>query len=153
MKIIVPAGMLKAVDEAISTARGIGCDLIAGHVRDIALEAALRWLSENPIEPSNKQIGEMILSAPYSNTRQAYTSTIFCITEWQKRMILAPEPENDVEKLLKSWLATTDTLFASIIAKEYPYYERSILKIRDQCRENIIATIEDYRRGQKAKEK
>ena len=64
-KILVPDGMLAAVDGAISEARhkrrrfyGHG-ELASGTVRDIALDAALRWLSENPIVPTWQQIQDM----------------------------------------------------------------------------------------------
>jgi hypothetical protein len=86
-EIRVPEGMLKA---SLSSGVFEGTD-----DAQKALEAALRWLSENPIVPDAKQVGEMVISAPYSNTRQAYTSTIFCITEWQKRMFLALEPKSE----------------------------------------------------------
>jgi len=56
------------------------------------LESALRWLSENPIVPSDEQLEAMIQQArkigdPYLGLWREV------VVEWQRRMFLAPEPE------------------------------------------------------------
>ena len=60
------------------------------------LEAALRWLSENPIVPTKEQIDSMIgsnsqLHWGWDTYWREHTSA--WITEWQRRMFLTPEPE------------------------------------------------------------
>ena len=73
-KIVVPDGMLKAAIE---------CRNLEGiHKRtfEAILEAALRWLSDNPIKPTRHQVTELMVIP-------------FMFEEWQRRMFLAPEPE------------------------------------------------------------
>lgn len=80
-KIVVPDGMFLSVDEAISKTRGIGCDITGGQVRDVTLEAALRWLYDEL---------DSLERVPYDNVMaHQYNS---CIAD-VRRMFLAPEPE------------------------------------------------------------
>lgn len=77
-KIVVPQGMRKAV---------INAGVFA--TTDEQLEAALCWLSENPIVPTMAQydaIGDEMTRAGYQ-----FTPWNFAIA-WQRRMFLAPEP-------------------------------------------------------------
>jgi hypothetical protein len=56
------------------------------------LEAALRWLSDNPIVPTAKQSAELE-SLCRLNDEPMCMDAIFYCSEWQRRMFLAPEPE------------------------------------------------------------
>ena len=80
-KIAAPEGMLEA---AATEARNLG----SGWVQ--ILEAALRWLSENPIEPTPQWIHEVWRQ---ERNPQAGTFALRVIREWQRRMFLAPESE------------------------------------------------------------
>jgi hypothetical protein len=77
-KIVVPGGMLKAAMG--ETHRPDGNDAFVCGI----LEAALRWLAENPIVPSDEDIESM--------REEAALARHFAV-EWQRRMFLAPEPE------------------------------------------------------------
>jgi len=126
-KIVVPEGMVKAVDYAISKARGIGRDITGGQVRDIALEVALRWLSNNPILPTMEQAKEMSDSG-----HPCILDGVWYATEWQKRMFLAPEP--NVPQEIADMLQLPDANVLLSIS-------------RDSFKEKII---EAYLRGQKS---
>lgn len=86
-KIVVPEGMYEAALKHQDS--GIQCSA--------ALEAALRWLSDNPIVPTREQAQEIHL-ATYSSFHSEDITTeikINMAVEWQRRMFLAPEPEVD----------------------------------------------------------
>lgn len=92
-KIKVPDGMSRAAIRAASQAWDAGDLKIVyppypnepfyNH-STVILEAALLWLSENPIAPTDKQFFD--LSSDVGDVRMR------CV-EWQRRMFLAPEPE------------------------------------------------------------
>ena len=75
-KIKVPEGMLQAALDSVKD----------GDLLGYALEGALRWLAENPIVPTSKQVQDMIDSDHLS------TIASRC-AEWQRRMFLVSEPE------------------------------------------------------------
>ena len=52
------------------------------------LEAALQWLSENPIVPTSEQSEELAERSGISTGNVQYALSL-----WQRRMFLAPEPE------------------------------------------------------------
>ena len=81
-KIVVPEGMLEAGRSAYSAY------VTAGEGARRILEAALRWLSENPIVPTEEQISSMIGNAPFHRL-----SVLDGAVEWQRRMFVASEPE------------------------------------------------------------
>jgi hypothetical protein len=84
---VVPKGMFQAAKESfwMKTPESL----------EAALEAALRWLSENPIMPTREQASYM-----YDGHRGAHDETVqFCMTEWQRRMFLAPEAHQDRRKV------------------------------------------------------
>ena len=102
-KILVPEGMLKAAVEAVRDRSEFGFHFIdnkdelrSRRARIVAqtqdtLEAALLWLSENPIVPTNEQTQGVcdsifVGSENLLDPRDA-------MVEWQRRMFLAPEPE------------------------------------------------------------
>jgi len=112
-KIVVPEGMLKAARE------GERYEPYGIHG---SLEAALRWLSENPIVPTDKQYKECLLAVDGPNAmiirmyQEGEPQKV--IAEWQRRMFLTPEPEipEDVKDLLWSQpLYECDTEFYEAI--------------------------------------
>jgi hypothetical protein len=99
-KIVVPEGMLKAA---------FGLDVPALWTETplcLILERSLRWLRENPIEPTEVQQREIAVKmAQYQVARMGKFETSdyhiwFPIVEWQRRMFLAAsEPcDNPVVK-------------------------------------------------------
>ena len=87
-KIVVPEGMLEAALD------GLGIEIIKArrqYVKD-TLEAALHWLSENPIVPTEKQIADLAKTMPYEDSGNGNVLAV-AVVEWQRRMYLAPEPE------------------------------------------------------------
>ena len=123
-KILVPEGMLKASVEAVRDRSEFGFHFIDNkdEARIVAqtgdrtvlnvtrhgteqdtLEAALLWLSENPIVPTNEQtqgVCDSIFVGPENllDPRDA-------MVEWQRRMFLAPEPEvpEEIKDLVDSF--------------------------------------------------
>lgn len=97
-RIVVPEGMLKAAiqaDKELYEHWGpIPEDRWGRTTRKAIIEhsvnAALLWLSENPIRPNCEQIGE--ISKWFGSHNHGATCEDFC-EEWQRRMFLAPEPE------------------------------------------------------------
>ena len=131
-KIVVPEGMLNAGRAAYS-----GYVTAEKGARRI-IEAALRWLSENPIVPTDGFLKEMLCRDFFGGQNwtdlqvfffggQNWTDPQvfkFC-EEWQRRMFLAPEPE--VPEAIKDLLWTIDG--------------------DKEDREHNTAILEAYRRG------
>ena len=96
-KIVIPEGMLTAAWQAVSSKMktyipGHGPGEL--HVARIAVEAALLWLSENPIVPTKEQLGPVVKECgKLSQSLYGYGGWIWMITEWQRRMLLAPGPD------------------------------------------------------------
>lgn len=89
-KIVVPEGMLKAACVHIDVSSYGGYEQLQA-VKS-CLPLALRWLSENPIVPTDEQAAALLAVKPdIPETVTPYT-VIVC-TEWQRRMFDAPEPE------------------------------------------------------------
>ena len=84
-KVIVPEGMLKAAWAAMSSYKVTP----ESNSTEEALKGALRWLSENPIVPTDEQVVSILKVA---SPQQGYRNV--CI-EWQRRMFLAPQEETD----------------------------------------------------------
>lgn len=128
--IVVPDGMYQAAMKYQDS--GIQCSA--------ALEAALRWLSENPITPSQKEAGE--LSGWKAREEDAHRHIVqLSIREWQCRMFLAPPPEvpEEVKDLLldESQERRTDFRGANVSSWARPFINEAIL--------------EAYRRGKESK--
>ncbi len=89
---VVPDGMAKAALEFYLNMPG-KVPLTPTGERDLRLllEAALRWLAENPVVPTDAQCG--ILRAVYERTGPSFDDAIQVVAvEWQRIMFLAPEP-------------------------------------------------------------
>ena len=131
-KIKVPEGMLLAASEFDPGAGEYNIEPI--------LEAALRWMSENPILPTTADaltlLQERVASGHLSNKEYCAipATTIRCvIREWQRRMFLAPEPE--VPEVPEVPEAVKDLM--DILGTKCSYV-------------TYLSIIEAYRRGQKS---
>jgi hypothetical protein len=113
-KIVVPEGMLGAV---------LGNDLHALYTVNLVttmIERALRWLSENPIEPTPG------FGSRFMRTLGGYHETEKLVewgaAEWQRRMFLAPEPEvpEELKDLLEGMksMPTLEREWATRVALE-----------------------------------
>jgi hypothetical protein len=104
-KIVVPEEMLRAAFNETHPTTGQYAILRDG------LEAAMRWLSENPIQPTHEQCRDMIDRSglqgervpgiddrPRISTRQAKC----LVVNWQRCMFLAPDPELPGEYLSRT---------------------------------------------------
>ena len=90
-KYVVPDGMLEAAVDAAVKFSGANTIQASPRVKAeieesfrVAIEAAIRWLSENPIVPTDKQ---------YYALCEAQPNNVLRVVEWTRRMFLAPEPE------------------------------------------------------------
>ncbi len=86
-KILIPEAMRKAVESALDHLDPEEFMFYPG------LEAALRWLSENPIVPTDaqtKKIREAFFAQNDVNELIKFT-----LIEWQKHMFIAPEPNEE----------------------------------------------------------
>jgi hypothetical protein len=105
-KYVVPDGMLKAVHAKFRT----GQFAIEMHELDAILEAALCWLAENPIVPSEKQ--ERALDDAWMESKRSLTTpyhkfahaSAFGAVEWQRCMFLAPTESDPYESLCREML-------------------------------------------------
>ena len=137
-KIKVPEGMLKAAfNGAGKTVQGCPWQEIAA----ASVEAALLWMSENPIVPTTSQ-AEVVRDAVDKvmehgkgrllNGSMVSDGVIETCVEWQRRMFLAPEPEvpEEIKDLL--WTVPTPDCGIYLVAK------------------HNADVIESFRRSQKA---
>lgn len=90
MNIKIPEGMLKAVSAALAE-HWKERTLADGSTVDVALEAALRWLAENPIVPTDEQAKELWNHPKVLHGSEHYAKAM--ARDWQRMMFLAPEPE------------------------------------------------------------
>ena len=127
---VFPEGMLRAAWEAMDKHANwhkfAGC--IPGSMCSLTdgLEAAVRWLAENPIVPTAKQSAELEHLCRLNDEPTCSDATFYC-AEWQRLCFLAPEPE--VTEAVKD-------LLSKYQSKGY-------------C--DNFDIIEAYRRGQKSK--
>ena len=138
-KIVVPEEMLKsAIDGTWTQTHGNARPACSPRVQaDIennikaTVEAALRWLSENPIEPTQKQSRKLYADVPQGLLVDEVPSWYAIV--WQRRMFLAPDLEvpEDVDDLL--WPVGCHTSVETV----------------EQINNKRI--IEAYRRGKEAK--
>ena len=122
-KIQVPEGMLKAI-----RGRYVGNDNCGRYI----LEAALCWLSENPIVPTDGEAKAIWRDTGLCN--EVDDDELRCIVvEWQRRMFLAPEPEVPSEiRDIDAWI--------TVYLGSHPEIEN--------IRRNFLLT---FRRGQQSK--
>lgn len=120
-KILVPEGMMSA-----GMTSGAGC---GDYSCNLILAAALRWLSENPIAPTEQMLGELITEFPPSGFCKTWGLSQVC-TSFQSIAFLATEPE--VPEEIKDLLKEIDDL---------------PILLESRCKE---IAAECFRRGQKA---
>ena len=89
-KIVVPEGMLKAAIEARYNGKPTPNLIHVDQVR-VIVEAALLWLSDNPIVPTDEQCEKLSTRWYPKSSTKSYLEEV--LVEWQCRMFLAPEPE------------------------------------------------------------
>jgi hypothetical protein len=93
-KICVPEGMEQAALESIS-AHAAHPDAVYA-----ILVAAVRWLSENPISPTDDFLGEMLNRDFFGGDNWTDPQVFRFCEEWQKRMFLDPVPPQEIADLL-----------------------------------------------------
>lgn len=129
-KIVVPEEMLAAAVDAMKAPPTVSKFRSTEQWASCGLEAALRWLSENPIVPTDEQVEHLKVGL---NCYQTWNDQLWLICDaWQRRMFLAPELEvpEEISELccqMDKYLNHTDG----------PSLAKDLL-------------IEAYRRGQKA---
>jgi len=124
---VVPEEALKAVHDAENSDRDYFDD---GDAHPILL-AFVRWLAKNPVVPTLPQLRSVESSAghePLNSTR--WLSDV--LTEWQRRMFLAPEPA--VPEAIKDLLEPVDAPASTWL--------------KGGCNESVM---EAYRRGREEK--
>jgi hypothetical protein len=108
-KIVVPEGMLKVAVAAAWSHIGFSHPQASIRVQKeieesfrVSLEAALRWLSENPIVPTDAQLELFLTAQGLPNTGTFRSALSLFAGYFQRRMFLAPEPEvpEEIEDLL-----------------------------------------------------
>ena len=125
---VVPEQMRLAVAQAVH----LECGRVDYHPQiRVALEAAVRWLAENPVLPTDEQIRELFSLTNHKVDCASYREREY---EWQRRMFLAPEPE--VPEAVKDLLWDS----ANLVAKNVGIFG----DVPVQVDKNII---EAYRRG------
>lgn len=86
-KYVVPEGMRRAAGQATHNVDPEGYIMLPG------LEAAIRWLAENPIWPTPEQALAMSVTKPVIDSFDNWELVRWGACEWQRRMFLASEPK------------------------------------------------------------
>lgn len=120
-KIVVPEGCLEAVAKAVR--KELLGNTGSEQISEVSSEAFARWLSENPMRPSDDQVEDL-------RNEHIGLNLKWMMVEWQRRMFLAPEMKVPRE-ILDLHVSDTEMGWDSPINKRI---------------------IEAYRRGQKSKE-
>lgn len=104
-KIVVPDGLLKAGAKEIDCGGSMPANaaVLAGQV----LQGALKWLGENPICPTQEQKDHLLKHfSPIGVERwdkgMWFNFIADCAVEWQRRMFIAPDPDEEIKDLLFS---------------------------------------------------
>lgn len=122
-KYVVPEGMMSA-----GMTSGAGC---GDYSCNLILATALRWLSENPIVPTDAFLQEMLRKPFFRNGDWTDPQVFRFCEEWQRRMFLAPKPT--VPEEIKDLLHTRFPETPEIVHESIHAY-----------------ILEAFRRGQKA---
>jgi len=120
-KLVVPSGMVdaaygKAIEDADGKVRYSPVDAVKSHERlgvERILEAALRWLSENPIEPTQKQSRKLYADVPQGLLVDEVPSWYAIV--WQRRMFLAPELEMIGQEPLEQFCSRFRTIGEAVL--------------------------------------
>jgi hypothetical protein len=132
--VVVPEGMLKvAMDDSGSQVEH------DGFLVELALQAALCWLSENPMVPNEDQVIAILDDSKFNGcSNEAIDVAQYVSEEWQRRMFLPPKPE--VPEAIK------DKLWESLVGT--PLNSSITLGIAKDHDEDVL---EAFRRGQNSK--
>lgn len=106
-RIIVPEGMSSSGGTALAGMFGYPKPE-PRHIDEAncVLRAALRWLTENPIVPTEKQFAKLYDELSEVNDGRL---TYRAVVEWQRVMFSAPKPNPVVEKVKQTVMGTTLT--------------------------------------------
>lgn len=98
-KIVVPKGMRKAAVMALCKMWGYDATINAAaamsgndYILDTSLEAALQWLADNPIMPTDEEAFEVAKAADSASTPK-FVQTL--VAAWQARMFLTTTPTEE----------------------------------------------------------
>jgi hypothetical protein len=132
-KYVVPQGMLDAAYQYYPASFAMPA------VRSI-VEAALQWLAENPMEPSDDQIGDIVkrcisVYPKWRNMTEWSRAKIICM-EWQSSMVLSVDTDAPIIDLIYH-----QPLGIPVVL------DNSSVSVSDDVNGRIR---EAYRRGQKA---
>lgn len=147
-KIKIPDGMVKAsVDKMMSrwedqndgyrnSSMGVEAEKQLQKNLPVALEAALRWLSENPIVPTLEQTEE----CRHLHRYEFDPLKPLCVyqqvaVEWQRRMFLVPEPE--IPEEIKDLLWGKESLLSGENERVIEAYNRGLRGRRVVINENV----------------
>ena len=96
-KIKVPEGMLEAASRVFVSSNRPAVDNLQDQI-----EAALLWLTEHPIVPTDEQIADMM---GFDDESPFITTVRTGIRKWQRRMFDDPDPEvpEEIKDLMARW--------------------------------------------------
>lgn len=98
-KIVIPEGMLDAAFRKAKLSLDTS-DARTQNGIELAVEAALKWLGENPIVPTEEQHRKII--ADWNSEYRVARGYVDFVGEWQRRMFIAPDPDEEIKDLLFS---------------------------------------------------
>jgi hypothetical protein len=107
-KIVVPQGMIERAVQA--TCHFPIAMALHDSITPEILAAALRWLSENPIVPTEAQALAIVSSKPPAimNAFDNWEVARWGACEWQRRMFLAPDEDDPIKDLMEEWAGSKE---------------------------------------------
>lgn len=143
-KIKVPEGMLEAAVRASGIKEGYEEYAVENQRRaSVILEAALLWLSENPIRMSVPMALEVLKDSRWRMMSTDPQQFAVAVQDAQRRMFLAPEQGApiDVDGDISKRIENIEDALTLIV---------SYLTVGGASFESVLTKIEAFRRGQKA---
>jgi hypothetical protein len=112
---VVPEGMLEAAKDALYLIDPVRSERLLDVDCTEALEAALRWQSENWVVPTLQEMSDWVEGEGREICRHGHFAEIAlgAIIEWQRRMYLAPEPKTPDRIDLVEIMDLMDRTFAA----------------------------------------
>jgi hypothetical protein len=101
MKIKIPEGMLKAIDEHLYYPGHLASPQSYLGWRKI-LTVAFEWLSENPIVPTDEQLKELMVATNMTFRPDICDRFREMMADWQRSMFLEPDPDEPIRDLILS---------------------------------------------------
>lgn len=97
-KIIVPTEMVNATSD-VTVAWGDHQRMTLGYdQRERIIAAALRWLSDHPMVPTEQQVVDLIDTFDGKGSLEVHR-----IVEWQRKMFLAPDEDEPIRDLIENF--------------------------------------------------